>query len=170
MYLDFDDIPEYDMKTKNAFLLLFLPLFACGQTEKNGPRFFAEVEKNSVRQGEPFQLVYRYENGDKSLTFVPPNWETAGFDVLGSSQMSSMSITNGKVNSSASYSYQVMARDTGLLEIPQAVMRNGSTEIKSEPTQIKVSADPDFVPNEPLRQPKTTEPEPKRVKLKSIRI
>jgi BatD DUF11 like domain len=149
-----------------------LPLLLQAQAEQKTPRFYVEANKHSVSQGEPLQLTYRYENGDKSLGFVPPNWDESAFEVLGSSQASSMSIVNGKVSSSVTYMYHVAPRDTGLLQAPLAFMRDEKTELRCEPLQITVSPDPDYVPRRqaPTSEKRATEPEPRRKKLKSIRI
>lgn len=107
-------------------------LFATLATSQSDSTFSMEVSKTEVRVGEAFEVKFVLE-GNKSGKFITPDWASAGFVVLNTSQSSSFSINNGASTSSATYKYQLMARDTGLIELPVGVAMVGGEE-KRTPT------------------------------------
>ena len=132
-------------------------------------KFSVEIPQTTVVAGESFDVKYVLKNG-KNGQFVPPDWEAAGLYVTLSSQSSSLSFSNGVSNAESVHHYQVIARDTGLIEIPVARFVSGKEELRTEPTQIRVLPGA-FAPAPPSdkHQRQTAPPEPRK-KIKTVRI
>jgi hypothetical protein len=126
------------------FTLFFSALFfACvnAQADKETPRFYAEASAGELQPGATVQIDFVLENGNGGK-FIPPDWDAAGFELLGGpSQSSSVSIVNGVRHSEFRYTYLVQPRDTGQVFVPSATIQNGETELKTEPLPLTVSGD-----------------------------
>lgn len=146
---------------------VFYASLACGQSET---KFTIEVFSKEVRLGEPFEVKFQLENGENG-NFLPPDWESAGFAILSSSQSSSFTFSNGRSSATAIYQYQIMARDTGLLEIPSAVLKNGAKEWKTTPQSIHVlPGDSSRIPAPRNRQSAPPPVEDPKKKIKTIHL
>jgi hypothetical protein len=160
-----------------TLVLTFRSAKAQGKGDGSETRFYAETSGKEVLLGNSLNVTFRLENGQGG-SFVPPQWESSGFDVMGSNQSTSMSFVNGKSSTSATYNYTVMPRDTGTLTIPSATVRNGKSELHTEPLTVRVLPNPDGTVQTPQRlrleqapypQP-PDKPVPAKKKIKSTRI
>ncbi|MBC7777420.1 MAG: BatD family protein [Phycisphaerae bacterium] len=156
---------------RNVFFIFSLVIWvAQGVTAQNEPRFYAEASATEVAVGEPIEVSFILENGKNNGRFTPPDWEAAGFILLGSSQSSSISIMNGETSASASYNYTVTPTQEGTLTIPAVSIKNGDGELHTEPISIKALPNADGVsPALPKRSPAQPQSEPKK-KFKTIRM
>lgn len=163
------------MRTILCFFALVLAascVRAQEERREKGPAFYVEVSNTEVKQGFSISVSFHLENAPVG-DFITPDWEAAGFAVLGSNQSSSISIINGAATSSASYNFVVMPRDTGTLFIPAAVFRSDETELKTEPVKIRVLPNPDGNwENPPSDNPRgaPVKPETGKKKIKTTRI
>jgi hypothetical protein len=164
-----------------AFLLFFMLVFSIltAQGQENGRnadlKFYVEASDTEVLAGNQLTVTFHLENGQGGR-FMPPDWEAAGFTVLGSNQASSISIINGETTSSMTYNYSVIPHDSGKLEIPSATITIGKKEYHTDPLPIKVSLNPDGIvqkprPANPRNSPATPQKEEKLKKpIKTTRI
>ena len=140
---------------------------ASGQQETG---FSVAVSQAEISPGTPLEVTFIIENS-RNGRFVPPDWQSAGWLVQGSSQSSSFTLSNGKSVSTATYQYQLVARDTGVFEIPSALLKDNGGELKTSPIEIRVSgtpADSGTQPNIRRLRP-VPEADPKK-KIKTIRL
>jgi hypothetical protein len=142
-----------------------------GVTAQNETRFYVESslsagnqqELSSVAVGAPFKVSFFLENGKNNGKFMPPNWEAAGFRVLGSSQSSSISINNGQTLASSAYHFTVTPIQEGILTIPSVSIQNGDQELKTESISIQaLPGSEDIRPKTPNGAPSKPPLEPKR--------
>lgn len=145
---------------------------------QNEARFYAEVlpavtgQENApeVTVGEPIKVSFILENGKNNGRFSPPDWEAAGFVVLGSSQSSNISIMNGQTSASASYNFTITPAEEGTLIIPAVSIKNGDSELSTKPITIQALPNADGVrPALPKRSPAPQQSEPKK-RFKTIRM
>ena len=152
---------------RNLFFTLTLFLISQGLSAQSETRFYAEANKSEVAVGEPLKITFNLENGKNSSKFSPPDWEKAGFLLLGSSQSSNISIMNGQSSSSAAYNYTVTPLEEGTWTIPSVSIKNGDGELSTEAITIIA------LPNPNGEQPKrSTAPAPREPKkrFKTVRI
>lgn len=156
---------------RNCFLtLLGLITFfyqASGQQEAS---LSVAVSQSEIAVGAPLEVTFTVENS-RNGRFIPPDWQSAGWLVQGSSQSSSFTLSNGKAVSSATYRYQLTARDTGEFEVPPAILKDSGTELKTAPVAVRVTgipADHGAQPNFRKLQP-APEVDPRK-KIKTIRL
>ncbi len=100
-------------------------------------RFTANADTKEVPLNYTFNITYTVENGDLQR-FSPPKFD--GFEAMGPSQSTNISVMNGKMNKSVSYTYTLQPRKQGEFNIaPATAIINGS-EMKSNAVYIKVIA------------------------------
>ena len=102
-------------------------------------KFEASVDKTTVQQNERFQVYFTFDGGDRASlqSYRPPNFKN--FSVLsGPNQSSSMSIINGNVSSTITYSYIIVAPNVGEFTIDEASVQLKGTEYKTEPLKVSV--------------------------------
>lgn len=90
-----------------AFLLLSLPVFATDLT--------ARINTDTVVEGDSFQLILTTDGAGASPNLTPLN---ADFEVLGTSQNSSVSIINGNMTHSVQWVITLAPKKQGTLTIP----------------------------------------------------
>jgi hypothetical protein len=149
------------------FFIAVLGHIALAQT----PTFHAKASATQVAVSQAFEVTFTLENGKIEGRFLPPDWSRAGFTLLGNSQASSISINGGVTTSTATYTYTLMPRDTGIFEIPSAIVHIGGKEWRTEPLSIRVRAGAaGEIPTDTQAKP-TPKPaaEPKK-KVKTIKI
>ncbi len=164
---------------RNVFFIFSLAFWSTQcVTAQSEPRFYADLPDLTwqagatveVAVGEPIKVSFILENGKNNGRFTPPDWEAAGFMLLGSSQSSSISIINGETSASASYNYTVTAIQEGTLTIPAVSIKNGDGELHTEPITIKALPNADGLsPALPKRSPAQPQNEPKR-SFKTIKM
>lgn len=164
-----------------AFLLFFMLVFSIltVQGQENGRdadlKFYVDASDTEVLVGNQLTVTFHLENGQGGR-FTPPEWEAAGFTVLGSNQASSISIINGETTSSMTYNYAILPQESGKLEIPSATIVVGKKEYHTDPLSITVSPNPDGNvqkprPSNPRNTPVVPQKEDKLKKqIKTTRI
>lgn len=150
-----------------SFIFCCLMLCLCALNAQNSPNFYAKAAVQETPAGAPFELTIHYENGQGGQ-FIAPDWQAAGFSVVGTSQSSSMTIQNGVTNAVVRYQYTLVARESGPHTIPPATMKVGKTELHTEPITIQVGENPNgsVEPERPHTAPKTQDPSERQEKLK----
>ena len=97
----------------------------------------ARVDRNTIDLNESFLLEVVV---DTDVSIEPDiSALQAAFDVLQSSQLSNTMIVNNEITRSRTFTYQLMARQTGQVEIPPVIVGNDSSQpipiTVREPTQ-----------------------------------
>lgn len=155
-------------------ILLFFALicaFPTLQGQENGRnadlKFYVEASQTELLLGNQLTVTFHLENGQGGR-FNPPNWDDAGFTLLGSNQSSNFSIINGTTTSSVTYNYSLMPNREGDLQIPAASIVAGKKEYHTEPLAIHVSPNPDGIVQKPrpAAPRKSPETQPSQEKLK----
>jgi hypothetical protein len=119
---------------KIFFPILFVMAFISASAEE--ARFTAAVSDNSVAAGNQIQVTFTLEGSGKN--FQGPTF--SGFTVLmGPSQSNNMSIVNGSVSQSLSYTYVIQADKEGTYTIGPATIESGGKKLQSNPVTITVS-------------------------------
>ena len=114
-----------------SFLLLSLAV-QLGYAQK----FTATVNRNTVSVGENFKLTYSLN--DRAEQYMGPNF--SDFRVLsGPNQSTSMSVSNGQMSSSTSFSYILSPIREGQFTIPAATIRANGSEFQSNTIDITVT-------------------------------
>lgn len=122
--------------------LLFIPLTLFSQE----PAFKVNISADSIGFGNYFEVTFSIENIDGD--FTPPDFND--FEIVGGPNHSSMmSMINGKVTRSSSYSYFLSPKREGRLMIGEAQVRTREKIFSSEPIEIIVGANPDGIINSP---------------------
>jgi hypothetical protein len=134
---------------KQLFLILLglLTGFSCFAQEEKTSTFFVEVAYDTIALDEQFELKFTLKNGKAIANFEPPALE--GFQLLAGPMTSqSMSIINGDMTQSMSYTYILQPTDLGVYNIL-------ASSIETE-TGILLSEDLAIVVVEEIEHPKTS--------------
>lgn len=144
----------------SLFILSFLLLNALSAAAQDETRFYVKADPSEAAVGEQIEVSFILENGKNTGRFMPPDWEAAGFIVLGSNQSSSISIVNGQSSASASYNYTITPAEAGNLTIPSVSIKTAEGELHTEAITIKAiaGADGDRLAT-PKRSPATPAPQ-----------
>ncbi|MCF6271277.1 MAG: BatD family protein [Melioribacteraceae bacterium] len=124
------------MKFKYILLLLILFSFVNSTVAQ---KFELTADKTTVQQGERFKIYFTFSGGDRSSmkSYRPPSMKN--FSVLsGPNQSSSMSIINGNVSSTITYSYIIVAPNLGEFTIGEASLEFNGKVYKTNSLKIKV--------------------------------
>jgi hypothetical protein len=144
-----------------AILLLFLavaPIHAQGQNP-----LAATVDRTALSTGEILNLTVTITT-DLATMPQPLMPSLAGFNVLGSSSSSQISIINGSITSQVVYNYQLQPTQTGDLVIEPISLTVNGQNYTTPPITIQVSqgsAAP--APQGPSRLPQTARLPPLRL-------
>jgi len=126
-----------------------------------------ECSKDTILQGSTFKLTYKTKGG--AITdFIEPNLEA--FIILGGPNISSsISIVNGVVDQTASYSYILQANEVGDHIISKAIIEVDEKPYDTNPVKINVLENSDYnIQGEEIPQnsfPKKSNPKRKTYKL-----
>lgn len=104
--------------------------------------FSVEVSRDTVLLGNVTKVKFTLENckGD----FEPPNFDD--FDIVGGPNVSSsVSIINGEMTKSESYSYILKPRDLGQYMIGEVFISADEGDLKTEPVEIIVLHNPEGI-------------------------
>jgi len=151
-------------------VLNFLSVSAQSETrfyvESSLPAGQKQDDLKEVAVGTSFKVSFFLENGQNNSRFTPPDWEAAGFMLLGSSQSSNYSISNGKATTSAAFHFTVTPIREGILILPSVSIKNGDQELKTESITLqalqgadgirpdKSNSKPNITPAKPPAEPK----------------
>lgn len=113
------------MKTYR-YILPFVVVLMFSSLNLFGQKFELTADKTTVKQNERFQIYFTFEGGDgTNLTgFRPPKFDKLKI-LSGPNQSSSIRMVNGKISSTITYSYIVIAQNTGKRKI-----ESGSIQFK----------------------------------------
>lgn len=100
-------------------------------------KFTAIANTREVPLNYTFDITYSVENGDMQK-FIPPRFD--GFEAYGPAQSTNVSIINGKMSKSVSYTYTLQPKRQGEFSIPSATAIINGSEMKSNPVNIVVTA------------------------------
>ncbi|MDX1909996.1 MAG: BatD family protein [Saprospiraceae bacterium] len=157
---------------RNTVLIFSFFLSALtGVFAQNQARFYAEANPAAVAVGEAIRVTFTLENAKSAGKFTPPDWDAAGFIVLGSSQSSSISIANGETTSSATYYYTITPAEAGDWIIPSVSIKTSEGELRSDPITVHATPHPDGIkPGSQKRMPaRPSIAEPKK-RIKTIKM
>lgn len=121
------------MKTKVILYLLIVNSVIFSQS------FTASVDNTTVGHGDRFQVYFKFEGTDINnlKNFTPPNFNNF-LTLSGPNQSTSMSIINGAVTASITYSFILQPREIGTYTIGSASIDNRGSILKTEPIKITV--------------------------------
>ncbi|MCB0629356.1 MAG: BatD family protein [Saprospiraceae bacterium] len=134
------------MKSTCCGLLIMLGL-AFNIQAQDDIRFTVEVSTDSILFGNYFQVTFTLENA-KGNDFSAPDF--AAFHVVsGPNQASSMSIINGEITQSVSYTYYLEPKDIGNFYILPASVDVGEEILETQPVEIMVVPNPEGIKQSP---------------------
>lgn len=112
--------------------------------------FSVTVSSDSVLLGNYIQVSFLLEHAN-AQHFDPPTFE--GFDVIsGPNTSSSMSIVNGVMSQSLSYTYYVQPRDIGNYYVTPASITTEKKVLETAPIEIMVLPNPDGIIQQPQQR------------------
>lgn len=101
------------------------------------PLVKVEVSSDTIAQGEVVEVTYTIENGEGK--FIMP--DLTGLPVVsGPNSSSSFMYQNGKMSSFQSYSFSLLPREEGVLEIPGTTYASKTENLMIQPVRIVVGA------------------------------
>ena len=125
------------------FLSILFLLTAVSSIVAQEVKFSVAVSSDTLLVGNYLELKYTIENAQPN-GFEPPSF--ANMEIVGGPNTStSISIVNGEMTQSASYSYYLKPPDIGAYTIPPAFLKNGDSGIETPPIEIYVLPNPDGV-------------------------
>ena len=140
IYYLFSNIFKRIFLMKKLFFLLVMLLFSLA-TQAQETKFSVKVSKTTVKTNTKFNVEFVLENAGGGQ-FQAPKFED--FTVVGGpNQSSQMSIMNGEMSQSMTYTYTLMPKKTGEFVLPAASMKLKNETLKTEKVKIKVTAPSD---------------------------
>jgi hypothetical protein len=124
---------------KNSFILfslLLLNLFSIGEisAQKEG-KISIEISSDTIGLNNTLEVAISIENA-KIKRFNPPSFD--GFSVQGPSTSTSMSIVNGDMTQSSTYTFYLTPREKGALKIGSISVDTEGGVLKTEEKEIVV--------------------------------
>ena len=120
------------IKSFLIFVCSFLSLVSFSQSAN----FVASADAKQVFQNSSISIEYQLKNGEGS-NFKAPDFSPLK-QVGGASTQTSMSIINGKMTKSMTYTFRLLAPETGKFIIPPAEIFVGGKKLKSNSVQVEV--------------------------------
>lgn len=136
---------------RTFFSLLFLIGIALNLQAQEGARFTVEVSTDSILFGNYFEVTFTLENA-KGGEFSAPDFSEF-FVVSGPNQASSMSIMNGKVSQSISYTYYLEPKEVGNFYILPAGINLEDRMLETQPIEVMVVPNPEGIKQSQDRNP-----------------
>lgn len=131
------------MKTMRIYLSTLFVLAILGAAVAQEVKFSVSVSSDSILVGNYLELKYTIENTQPN-GFEPPSF--ADLEVVGGPNTStSISIVNGEMTQSASFTYYLRPPDIGAYTIPPAFLKTDESGIETPPIEIYVLPNPDGV-------------------------
>lgn len=120
------------MKILLLCIVMLFALDAYGQ-----PLVKVEVSSDTIAPGEVVEVTYTIENGEGK--FIMP--DLTGLPVVsGPNSSSSFMYQNGKMSSFQSYSFSLLPREDGILEVPGTTYASKTENLVIQPVRIVVGA------------------------------
>ena len=135
------------MKRKFLLLTLLVGLFSLsGYSQSDEVSFTVSVSADSVYFGNKFKVTFTVENGEGN-NFMQP--EFAAFDMASGQMMSSsISIINGAMSQTKSFSYYLEPKEIGRYFIEPASIEVDGEIYETAPYEVFVLANPDGIKQE----------------------
>ncbi len=134
------------MKKYLYTLLLALGLSGVMAQEAGTGTFYIEVSTDSLLMDNMLKVTFRLENA-KGAEFAPPSF--AGFAIVGGpNQSSSVSIMNGAVSQTVSYTYYLEPLAVGNYYLDPAAIKVGDQYLETAPQKIMVVPNPEGIRQE----------------------
>ena len=144
---------------KKFLILVFLILLIVTKVNGQEIQFTASVDKTVLSLEQTLTLTFQITGGGANISGTPEMPELDGFTVASGPNLStSISIVNGQVSASRSYSYILIPTKVGKLTIGSAVLNYNSKVYKTTPIEVEVVKS--AVPQQQTPQtPQTTVPQ-----------
>ena len=138
---------------KLRIFAMVVGLFLCGpMLAQEEARFTIEVSSDSILMGNYFEVKFTLENA-KGSNFEPPTFSEF-FLKGGPNTASSMSIVNGEVSQTITYSYYLEPKDIGNYWVEPASIAVGDEILETQPIEVVVFPNPDGIKQQiPQKQP-----------------
>lgn len=117
--------------------IIYLCIFWASLLNAQNIEFTASCDMTQVGVGETFTLEVKV-SGDVSSPPAPVLPKMSDFDVISTGNMQSVSIINGKVSSSKSFSYTLLAKKIGKFTIGPCTMEYKGKTFETQPIEIEV--------------------------------
>lgn len=137
---------------KSRIFAMVITLFCAGaMVAQSQAQFTIEISSDSILLGNYFEVKFTLENA-KGENFEPPAFSE--FLLKGGpNTASSMSIINGEVTQSITYSYYLEPKDIGNYWVEPASIVVGDDVLETQPVEVVVFPNPDGIKqNIPQRQ------------------
>jgi hypothetical protein len=132
-------------------LILLIAALGCSIFSVQGQQnatFEALISTDSILMDNVVKLSFVLENAEGSEFDFPEL--NGNFDIIsGPNTMSSMSMINGKVSQSVTYTFYLKPREVGQYVIPAASVKVKGKVMETSPLEVKVHPNPDGVKVEP---------------------
>lgn len=122
-----------------SFLLWLTPFWNTVQAQQDF-QLQATVSENKIFIGEQFNLRIEVSGSSMRDVSLPQVPDIDGIGLLSQtpSRSSSISIVNGNTTTSTTYSYGLIARETGTFTIPPVTIEVDGEQYQTEPIQVEV--------------------------------
>ena len=129
---------------KSRIFALIIGLFFSGSMlAQEEARFTIEVSSDSILLGNYFEVKFTLENA-KGSNFEPPTFSEF-FLKGGPNTASSMSIINGEVTQTITYSYYLEPKDIGNFWVEPASIMVDDKVLETQPIEVVVFPNPDGI-------------------------
>ena len=120
--------------------ILFLPLIILTMTMHAQPLVKVDVHPDTVALGGTVEVTYTIENGEGK--FVMPDMSKLPL-ISGPNSSSSYMYQNGKMRSTQSYSFVLLATKPGTIKVPRTTYQIGKDTLDIKSVEIIVLGDDD---------------------------
>jgi len=129
-------------------ILLLVTFSVCVQFSfAQTPKFSVAVSSDTILLGNYFELKFTIENAPANGFQAP---DLHKFDIIGGpNTSSSMSIINGEVSQSSSYTYYLKPPDIGVYTIKPAYLTSEDIALETFPIDVIVIPNPDHIIQKP---------------------
>ena len=132
---------------KRFLILSGFLLILGGASAQDEAKFSVNVSGDSILFGNYFQVKFTLENAEGS-NFEAPVFE--GFNIVSGPNFSSnISIINGDVSRSVSYTYYLEPKDVGNFFLQPAAIQVGEQILETHPLEVMVVPNPDGIIQRP---------------------
>jgi len=124
---------------KKFLILVFLILLIVTKINAQGIQFTASVDKKILSLEQTLTLTFQITSSSANISGTPEMPELDGFTVASGPNVStSISIVNGQVSASRSYSYILIPTEVGKLTIGSAVLNYNGEVYKTTPIEVEI--------------------------------
>lgn len=118
----------FSRRVMSCLLLLLLPVVA------QATQVIATLDRNNVELGQTVTLNVRVQGGDSGISMPDLQALNQDFDVLGTSQNTSVSVVNGSATSSLTFGIALRPKHVGALIVPALSVAGAQTT--PQPVQV----------------------------------